>query len=111
LDGLDVTVFERVWRFRAAADREREFQELYGPSGAWAQLFASAPGYLGTELQRSEGNPREFLTIDRWESRAAWERFRRDHAAAYEDLDRLCEPLTTFEELVGEFDPPVRPQL
>ena len=97
-------MFVRVWRFRAAAGREGEFEELYGPTGAWAQLFGKAAGYLGTELQRVTGGSSEYLTIDRWESRPAWEAFRRDHAAAYESLDRRSESLTASEELVGELD-------
>jgi heme-degrading monooxygenase HmoA len=95
-------VFVRRWRFRAAPGQEERFERIYGSDGAWAQLFALAPGYLGTELRRTGDDPAEYLTIDRWKSRAAWHTFRRDHAAAYDALDRECEYLTVAEELVSE---------
>jgi heme-degrading monooxygenase HmoA len=100
-------LFVRIWRFRAAAGREREFEQLNDSSGAWAQLFRVASGYLGTELQRVVGSPREYLTIDRWESRDAWLAFRQQHAAAYESLDHQAEPLTESEVLVREADEPL----
>lgn len=96
--------FERVWRFRVVAGLEPEFERVYGSTGAWAQLFSRAAGYRGTELQRLEKRSPEYLLVDRWESRAAWEAFRRDHAADYERLDRECEALTLTEELVREAD-------
>ncbi|MDQ3811878.1 MAG: antibiotic biosynthesis monooxygenase, partial [Chloroflexota bacterium] len=80
------------------------FEELYGPTGAWAQLFRKAAGYRGTELQRVTDGSSEYRTIDHWESRTAWEACRRDQAAAYESLERRGESLTTSEELVGEWD-------
>jgi heme-degrading monooxygenase HmoA len=99
--------FERVWRFRVGAGLEPEFERVYGSTGAWAQLFSRARGYRGTELHRLEKHSPEYLLVDRWESRAAWEAFRRDHAAAYERLDRECEALTLTEELVREADAPL----
>ena len=93
--------FERVWRFRAAGGFEERFEQAYGRTGVWAQLFARSPGYRGTELQRA-GEPGEYLLVDRWASRQAWDTFRRDFAAAYDALDRECEALTVSEELVRE---------
>lgn len=96
--------FERVWRFRAARGSEARFEQVYGSGGAWARLFARSPGYRGTELQRT-GDAGEYLLVDRWVSREAWDAFRRDFAAAYDALDRQCEALTASEELVREGDP------
>jgi hypothetical protein len=50
--------------------------------------------------------PSEYLLVDRWESRRAWDAFRQEHAAVYESLDRRCEALTTCEDLVREVDLP-----
>jgi heme-degrading monooxygenase HmoA len=97
-------VFVRIWRFRAAPGQEERFERVYGSDGAWARLFGLAPGYLGTELGRTDDDRAEYLTIDRWKSRAAWQAFRRDHAAAYDALDRECEHLTVSEDLVSERD-------
>ena len=97
-------MFVRVWRFRAAPGQEQRFERVYGSDGAWSKLFALAAGYLGTELRRTDDDRAEYVTIDRWESRAAWQAFRRDHAAAYDALDHECEHLTVSEELVSERD-------
>lgn len=95
-------MFVRIWRFRAAPGQEERFERVYGSDGAWAKLFALAAGYLGTELRRTDRDRAGYLAIDRWESRAAWRAFRRDHAAAYDALDRECEHLIVSEELISE---------
>lgn len=92
-----------LWRFRAAPALRREFEQAYGPSGPWARLFRRASGYLGTELLRGPGEGGDYLVLDRWESAEAWQRFRRDAAREYADLDRRCEALTEREEPVGDF--------
>ena len=100
------SVFVRVWRFRPKAGLEAEFEALYGEKGPWAQLFQLGHGYLGTELQRVTLDPPEYRTIDRWESRADWEGFRREFATLYESLDRRAEQVTDMEQLVEELDAP-----
>ena len=92
-----------VWEFRVRPGAEAAFEQLYGPAGGWVALFATAPGYRGTELLRAEGAPRRYLTIDRWESRHAYEAFRRDAPARYQELDAVGEGLTEAEALLGEF--------
>ena len=100
------SVFVRIWLFRPKAGLEAEFAELYGEKGPWTALFQLGHGYLGTELQRVSIEPLEYRTIDRWESRAAWEGFRRDFATPYESLDRWAERVTDLEQLVEESDAP-----
>ena len=97
--------YTTLWEFTVAAARQAEFEAHYGPDGSWAQLFRLADGYLGTELLRDRANPLRYLTIDRWESREAWQAFRRAHTAEYERLDREFESLTTREVPLGEYVP------
>jgi heme-degrading monooxygenase HmoA len=52
-----------------------EFERVYGPDGEWAQFFAGAAGYIGTELLRDIELPSRFLVIDRWESAEAYNTF------------------------------------
>jgi heme-degrading monooxygenase HmoA len=52
-----------------------EFERVYGPDGEWAQFFAGASGYIGTELLRDVELPSRFLVIDRWESVEAYNTF------------------------------------
>src|SRR5438477_7301308 len=88
------TMYLIVWKFRPHRDRLAEFEAAYGPAGAWAKLFAESSGYAGTELLRLAAPEPEYLTIDRWNSHADFERFKAEHAAAYAALDRECETLT-----------------
>ena len=95
-----------LWRFRSALGREGEFERAYGPCGEWALLFSRDDGYLGTELllRRSEDGSREYLTLDRWVSRAAYEAFRARRSGEYRRLDRRLEGLTEEETLLGAFE-------
>jgi heme-degrading monooxygenase HmoA len=92
-----------VWEFRATTGREEEFERVYGPDGAWADLFARGDGYLGTELLRDVGERGRYITIDRWTSPAAFATFRDRWASDYRALDRRCEALTSRETPLGNF--------
>jgi heme-degrading monooxygenase HmoA len=99
-----VNGFTIVWQFTIHSDSKVRFESIYGPNGAWAVLFARSAGYRGTELLRETTDPDSYLTIDRWESAAAFEEFRRQFAAEYEALDRDCEDLTQTETKIGIFE-------
>ena len=104
--GDHVSMYVILWRFRPAVGREGEFERAYGPSGQWARLFGREDGYLGTELllRRSEDGSREYLTLDRWVSRGAYESFRSRQGEEYGRLDRRLEELSEEETLVGAFE-------
>jgi heme-degrading monooxygenase HmoA len=91
-----------VWEFLVREGREPAFEELYGPRGAWAVLFAASPDFGGTELLcDTVAGARRYLTLDRWSSPQAFAAFRAAHAVAYEALDRRCEALTERETPLG----------
>ena len=93
-----------LWRFRPLPGRQIEFENAYGPAGDWAMLFYRGDGYLGTELLRHSDNPREYLTVDRWISRDAYETFREGFDSEYRQLDNRLEGLTEEETLLGTFE-------
>ena len=92
-----------MWEYIVAPEQVGAFEQIYGPSGQWVTLFRRAPGYLRTELHRDRGHSQRFITIDYWETKAAWEDFRSHHAEEFESLDAACEALTTRETEVGRF--------
>jgi heme-degrading monooxygenase HmoA len=96
-------MFVVVWRFEIAEEKVGEFEAAYGPEGNWAQLFRRSAEYLGTELLRDAYATGAYLTIDRWVSEEAFRSFRKDHDAAYEELDRTCDALTEKETRVGAY--------
>ena len=96
--------YVRVWRFRPLANCIAAFEEAYGPEGDWARLFRTADGFLGTTLLKGDGNPAEYLTLDRWVSAEDYEAFRRVRNEEFTALDRQCESLTALEEEVGSYE-------
>jgi heme-degrading monooxygenase HmoA len=92
-----------VWEFRVPAERVPDFEAAYGPDGAWARLFALAAGFIEVELLRSAEQAGRYLTIDRWESRGAFEAFSARFAAEYKELDASFEGLASAETRIGVF--------
>ena len=96
-------MFVTLWEFEVKPGSEELFERTYGPEGEWAQLFRRDARYRGTRLLRDTGVERVYVTMDEWESRAAYEEFREKFAAGYEELDRKCEGLAVSEKHLGEF--------
>jgi heme-degrading monooxygenase HmoA len=101
-----VTMYVILWRFRTAVGHESEFERAYGPSGEWARLFRRGNGYLGPELLRrfEDDEPKEYLTLDRWASRGAYEAFRASRSGEYRRIDLRLEGLTEEETFLGAFE-------
>ena len=96
-------MFVVVWQFDIAEEKIAAFEAAYGPEGAWAQLFRKSPDYKGTELLRDAYESGKYLTVDRWASEEAFRAFRKQYDAAYEELDRSCDALTTRETRIGAY--------
>jgi len=47
---------------------------------------------------------RVYLTLDFWETREEYEKFKKENAAEYERIDRECAGMTVRESRVGEFE-------
>lgn len=96
----------RVWRFKPPADREVAFLDSYGPTGRWARLFAVTPDFKGTHLLRPEEAGGSWLTIDRWASREAFDRFQKVHGKTYRGIDVEMREIAGEEEYIGAFEEP-----
>jgi hypothetical protein len=91
----------RVWRFLVADEHRAEFEREYGGGGSWAQLFATSAGFVDTSLYADTATPGCYLTVDRFESAAAWERFQAENTSAYAELGERLGHLTVEQhELV-----------
>ena len=90
-----------LWDFIVLPGREANFEAAYNPAGAWARLFVLSPEFRGTDLLRSGTNPRRYMTVDRWASAEAFQRFRNEHGAEYLALDAQCAQLTESEDEAG----------
>jgi len=67
-------------------------------------LEREGAGYRDTELFQSQAVPSRFLTIDRWDSRSAYEQFRRERGSDYARLDAACEALRPWRDAFGPTD-------
>ena len=92
-----------LWEYQVRQEHLAEFESIYGANGAWAELFRKGEGYLGTELLHDQGNLRRFVTIDRWISASAYEKFKIEWREEYDRLDAQCSDLTERESLLGTF--------
>jgi len=90
-----------VWEFLPRPEQREEFVALYGPDGAWAELFRRAPGYLGTTLDALSDRSGWFRTTDRWRSAADHAALLANFGAEHRALDARCERLTMEEIPVG----------
>jgi heme-degrading monooxygenase HmoA len=97
-------VFQVLWEYRVGQDRRKDFERRYGPRGDWARLFRRARGFCGTALLRDPRRRGRYLTIDWWETRGAYERFRQRFRNEYAALDERCVALTLRERRVGARD-------
>jgi heme-degrading monooxygenase HmoA len=94
--------FVAIWKFRVKPECVAEFVRAYAPDGSWAQLFGRASGFISTSLIYSDELRGEYVTIDRWQSRDAYQSFRAAFAAEYAKLDEQFQKLTVSEESVFE---------
>lgn len=97
------TQYTYIWEYLVLPDRVVEFVELYGPQGAWSDLFRQSTGYNRTELHRDRIQPNRFITVDYWQSYDAWFDWRALFEAEFEELDRRGEQLTADERELGQF--------
>ena len=95
-------MFVRVWEYEVPGDQVAAFTVAYAADGPWAELFARADGFLGTELYRDAALAGRFLTIDRWRNEADWRSFLQAFASAYHSLDAELEGLAATERSLFE---------
>jgi len=96
-------LFVALWEFEVKPGDEEKFGKVYGAYGAWARLFGRDVAYRGTRLVKDVERERVYLTLDFWETREAYEKFKKENAAEYERIDRECEGMTAREKKVADF--------
>ena len=97
-------MFVALWEFKVKPGFEGEFERAYGESGDWAHLFGKNPAYRGTRLAKDVDRDGWYFTLDSWDSREAYDAFRKAHEAPYAELDRKCEQLTCEEKYLGAME-------
>ena len=91
-----------IWRYEVLDEARAAFEATYGPIGAWAQLFARAEGFRGTELLKADDG--SYLTLDVWRSHADFDAFMAEHQIDYEALDRSTHGWSSAEHRIGSYE-------
>lgn len=94
----------RIWRYRVAPQKRKEFVHHYSSVGTWTQLFRRSDGYLGTRLWQDASDETVFYTLDRWRSAEDFAHFQQHYSGVYEEMDRQLEGLASEEEFLGACD-------
>ena len=92
------------WQYTVKATQVAQFLQHYSEDGTWAKFFHQDEGYQGTKLFKDTEDSRQFLTIDRWNSKVQYEGFRSKHRDEYNRIDLMCNELTEKEEFLGELE-------
>jgi len=91
-----------IWRYEVKEEARAAFEATYGPTGAWAQLFARAEGFRGTELFRAGDG--SYLSLDVWRAREDFDAFMAAFGEDYAALDRSTESWTLSEHRIGDYE-------
>ena len=79
------------------------FELLFGPGGAWSELFSGCPGFRGTTVLRDATDPERYLIVDLWDSEAAREQAVAEHQNAYLALVSSFDAWVASERELGTF--------
>ena len=92
----------RLWTFEVPAETEQRFVSAYKSDGDWARLFATANGFIRTELWRAGDGL--YMTADYWRSAADFEAFQANLVETYRQLDEELGGVSGIETFVGAFE-------
>ena len=92
-----------IWKYTVKPGKHGAFEKLYGPDGDWVKWFKTSSHYQSTELIKSTSSDSEYVTIDRWDSKQAYDRFYQDGKDRFEEIDEIGDSLTEEETLLGSF--------
>jgi heme-degrading monooxygenase HmoA len=97
-------MFVALWEYEVKPGDEERFENAYGPGGEWVRLFRNDSRYKETRQVRDAFRRGVYLTMDFWESRAAYEEFMAGRRMEYEAMDGTYEDMTLRERKVGWFE-------
>ena len=93
-----------LWEFTVEPGHCDEFETAYGTEGVWARLFRRDSAYRETILIKDNAQSGRYLTIDVWEDKDSYLRFKDRFADDYATIDKECERLTSAERQIGMFE-------
>jgi heme-degrading monooxygenase HmoA len=95
--------YEIVWTYDVEERVHEAFERAYGPGGDWARLFSKVDGFLEVVLLADTAAPGRYLTIDRWQDEASFQRLIAQHGEAYTALDDTLAAISGRGTRLGGF--------
>jgi len=92
-----------IWQYDICPSLRAAFEQAYGSNGEWATLFRRSSDYIRTDLLRDPLQSNRYLTLDYWQTHAAWVTFQTEYQREYAALDDHCSQFTTSEVHIGAF--------
>jgi len=93
-----------LWEFTVPQNRLTDFERAYRSEGVWARFFRRDPAYHETILVKDHARSGRYLTIDVWEDKNSYLRFKDRFGDDYQQIDKECERLTSGERQIGIFE-------
>ena len=97
-------MFVAIWKYEVDLNRLEQFEELYGQNGKWVALFKKAAGYINTELVKGISSKNIYISLDKWESQALYEKFYEENKSTIDSIDKEGDELTLSETKIGWFN-------
>jgi quinol monooxygenase YgiN len=101
---IDCLVIYILWEFTVPESHLAAFERAYAGDGVWAGLFRRDPAYRETILVKDHTQSGRYLTIDVWEDKDSYLRFKDRFADEYKAIDKECERFTSAERQIGIFE-------
>jgi quinol monooxygenase YgiN len=91
------------WEYQVVPEMKENFELEYGREGSWARLFKESRSYKGSLLHRSDEKADNYLLIDIWDSKKAYDEFVEEHRETYDELSARFEPYYELETRIGAY--------
>jgi hypothetical protein len=96
-------MIEIVRSYEVKEGAQASFELSYGPGGAWSRVFGASPGFRGISMMRNTVNPRQYLTVEVWDSEGQREQALVERAGEFSKLEPVVREWTESTIELGTF--------
>ena len=94
---------EIVWEFIVKDGAQGKFELVFGPGGAWGNLYAPCLGFRGTTVMRDTGDPRRYLAVEVWDTEVQRDASHVGNKTQAAVLETTLDQLTVSRTEIGTF--------
>ena len=90
---------EIVWEFNIKDHNLGHFELIFGPGGAWSNLFGSCSGFRGATVLRDTSEKKRYLLVEVWDTEDKRKTCQDESGALY---NALWTTLKQYSESIAE---------